>query len=1175
MRIRGREPEEPQQPRSAAGESDAKLERVFRGALSARPDAMVPTAQIRALAAASGEHRAELRASDFYDAHNTLRSSVLYDDLLPLLLRYTNMRSVVSTRDLLSAIVRQENTTAVRYLLPEEAQELVFMLRASGRQYPSLLAAAVQTLHGSARSASSALAFPADPLSPQIVRMVWDYEKTEDGIRLLRYRGTDTDILLPHRVGAEAVTQISSGAFRVYPGMSVAQKVARDNIYRVEFPGTISCIPAGLFCENPEALHSAVLCSGIRSIAEEAFSGCSIRTISLPSSMDSVGSGAFSGCSALRTVELPHTLARIAPETFARCSSMRCLPDIAALSEVADRAFMSSGLTQVELPADGPAFGERVFSSCEDLTSVRMQEGVTEVPKGAFHACHALSDVAFSSTVQIIREDAFAMCRQLQQILLPDGIREIQGGAFRECWRLRDAALPDSLSRIGAGAFRSCVNLTEVVVPGGVELGEEVFSGCLRLAEAVLPEDLAEIPARGFLGCSALARCIVPEGTKVIGQEAFSGSGLTEARVPEGVERVERGAYSACAALESIRIDGAPDMEAQVFRNCKALASVAMAARESIPWETFRDCSALAHFRVPDGVHSIGTGAFRGSGLQQIAVPDCVEEIREAAFADCRDLAGVTFGEGSHLREISSRTFCGCTSLRTICLPEGVREIRDAAFAGSGVERVVLPASLRRIGPHAFSGCASLREVVFLDDDGAGVPLEIAAFSFCECSTLAEVQFPERLVSIGRSAFEKSGLVSVTIPAEARDVGPGAFRDAVDLEDAVIRAGGENAISPRMFEGCTALRQVRFEGDVTHVPARAFQHTAVEEVEIPKAAARIGNSAFRSCNALRRVRFRSNPQIGTDVFRSCHHLSEVVLPEGMRELPARTFRNCTRLAAADLPAGLIAIGERAFHGAGLVHADVPDSVRRIGEGAFYGCRKLREISLPEEVCIERGAFLRCAGLADENGTVAVHGVIYGSGHERRCASVSSKGEIRPPKPEASSEPAPPLVLLPEQTPARFDPLLVLPDVVYVQDNGTEAVPGLPADLCIGDTVAYGRFPDDTDFVRHPVFWVVTDVEGDEATLAARDALLFRPEGEPSERFRQMLDTAFLGAAFSREEQDMLVADPRTGARVAVPGDLPIAETTRYARFLAERYPGAGEGIGYFVRPAVRVRLASA
>ncbi|MBR3366951.1 MAG: leucine-rich repeat protein [Lachnospiraceae bacterium] len=82
-------------------------------------------------------------------------------------------------------------------------------------------------------------------------------------------------------------------------------------------------------------------------------------------------------------------------------------------------------------------------------------------------------------------------------------------------------------------------------------------------------------------------------------------------------------------------------------------------------------------------------------------------------------------------------------------VPEGIRTIGPEAFQGTGVERVVLPTSLRVIRENAFASCASLREVQL-------PPLleEIRAGAFKNCVSLRTMELPQSLREIDKTAFD-------------------------------------------------------------------------------------------------------------------------------------------------------------------------------------------------------------------------------------------------------------------------------------------------------------------------------------------------------------------------------------------------------------------------------------
>lgn len=60
------------------------------------------------------------------------------------------------------------------------------------------------------------------------------------------------------------------------------------------------------------------------------------------------------------------------------------------------------------------------------------------------------------------------------------------------------------------------------------------------------------------------------------------------------------------------------------------------------------------------------------------------------------------------LKRIEYRTFLECKGLKKICFPEGLEYIGPTSFSRTGLERVELPVSLRTIKDHAFSQCERL-----------------------------------------------------------------------------------------------------------------------------------------------------------------------------------------------------------------------------------------------------------------------------------------------------------------------------------------------------------------------------------------------------------------------------------------------------------------------------------
>ncbi len=93
-------------------------------------------------------------------------------------------------------------------------------------------------------------------------------------------------------------------------------------------------------------------------------------------------------------------------------------------------------------------------------------------------------------------------------------------------------------------------------------------------------------------------------------------------------------------------------------------------------------------------------------------------------------------------------------------------------------------------------------------------------------------------------------------------------------------------------------------------------------------------------------------------------LVEVVIKEGITNIPNVIFARCKNLRKITIPNTVKKIGKYAFSGCeNLDNVKIPDSVTEIGEWAFNRCERLESIVIPDSVVsIERGALTGCESL---------------------------------------------------------------------------------------------------------------------------------------------------------------------------------------------------------------------
>ena len=99
-----------------------------------------------------------------------------------------------------------------------------------------------------------------------------------------------------------------------------------------------------------------------------------------------------------------------------------------------------------------------------EITTVVINDGVTNIGKEAFSNYHALTSVTLPNSVTDIRFHGFQGSENLASIDLPDNLTTIGGAAFYGCHALTDVTIPDSVTTMEDSVFANCYNLTNVVI---------------------------------------------------------------------------------------------------------------------------------------------------------------------------------------------------------------------------------------------------------------------------------------------------------------------------------------------------------------------------------------------------------------------------------------------------------------------------------------------------------------------------------------------------------------------------------------------------------------------------------------------------------------------------------------------------------------------------------------
>lgn len=328
----------------------------------------------------------------------------------------------------------------------------------------------------------------------------------------------------------------------------------------------------------PVSLKTVVLTSATK-IVNQAFYGCtSIESVTLPSTLTSLGEEVFKGCTALKTAEFQKvenvdwTLKTISMGAFALCSSLGKIVLPASVEEIGSLAFgkgpADSGtgcIALTDIHTEGydvlrvKKIGYQAFMSAFVEGAEIKIEGLEEMRAETF--CYSnIGSIEISGTLTDILSMSFNACKYLETVVLPTSVTKLEANAFRNNPKMNkivsDVAdlqnenvsfkLPN-LSWIGSYAFKDCVALTgKIEFTTAIWMDSSAFENCTGLTEVVFNAQTGKtyIGQNAFNGCTNLEWVylnyknenvdigggvvdLVESGVVSIGNYAFKNCGTT------------------------------------------------------------------------------------------------------------------------------------------------------------------------------------------------------------------------------------------------------------------------------------------------------------------------------------------------------------------------------------------------------------------------------------------------------------------------------------------------------------------------------------------------------------------------------------------------------------------------------------------------------------------------
>ena len=650
--------------------------------------------------------------------------------------------------------------------------------------------------------------------------------------------------------------------------------------------------------------------------------------------------------------------------TFSDCITLTNVILPQTLTEIGYSAFFNTSLTSIVIPKTVTTLSGDAFN-VPTLNSIQVEEGNPNY---------------YSQNNAIYEKATGKLVRGCRASGIPEGVTEIGNAAFRDA-DLEKIILPKSLKKFGKQSFCENGKIKDIYIPASIEeMGDYAFDNC-NLQTITVDNDNPVFDSRD--NCNAIIETatntllqasngtsVIPASVTGLANGAFARLNIKSIDIPQTVTNfgLDLFSYSKTSIFhvhypEPIEI---PANAFNIIENGQVANLIRENARLIVPDGTKAKYAAATGWKV------FGMGSYKiieeseYNASRQFTVTlteagtlettltqdtkDIVEELTVKGPINGRDLqclkglcgqfgvltsinlsdATIVDGEGTTANVLPEGAFQTTMALQHIVLPKNLTAIGSFAFQDSGIEELVLPATVKELGRDIFYYARNLKALSvesgnteFDSRDNCNAIIETASntlrigcantvvpngikalgqMAFSGIPSLKEVKLPSGLTSIGWATFwADTELSKVTLSESVTDIGESPFGGCERITSLVIDAKNTkydsrnncNAIietaTDKLIQG---FATTKIPEGVKTIATAAFRSLAsLTEIEIPASVEKIEPEAFLYCNQMTKVisHIKKPFAVSSMVFSGDNmKIAKLYVPYGTREAYANT-----------------------------------------------------------------------------------------------------------------------------------------------------------------------------------------------------------------------------------------------------------------------------------------------
>lgn len=632
-------------------------------------------------------------------------------------------------------------------------------------------------------------------------------------------------------------------------------------------------------------------------------------------------------------------------------SSNESVASVAANSEDSTKAIVTAGenIGDATVTAKLTKEGGKIYTAETDIQVRPANYDEFEIDENGVLLYYKGNStyVEIPNNVTEIGESAF-QATPVQEVVIPQSVKKIGDYAFRQAMGLSKVTFldteenPSQLEEVGREVFANTSDkFTEIAFPQSLKkMGEACFAS--TYITKIDFGGLTEIPANAVNYASRFSTVTMSEKVTSIGDGAFASTGIGEINLSnEKGEVVGKGWPSGLATIGSGSFAGTWISDGNMPDTVTSIGDSAFALTKM----TEINLNKVQH---------VGSVAFQGTGITELDIPDSVTSVGTGAFAQMGSLTKVHIGKNvpeasmtglfqysAAITEFSADEEANCSIVDGVLfskdktrlinyangragayeVPEGTVDIDYAAFQQGAVSGVTFPEGLKTIGGNAFSGCANLAGQIILPDsmetvDGYGFSNDllityvdlggtksIGGSSFYSCAALTDIDFGDRLESIGTLAFGLGvPLTEVIMPDTLTSIGDSAFSNNAALKKVHIGAGMTATFS-MLFTGCNNIEELTVaEGNPVYSAQDnvlygdlIYEEGATDSYGKPMYSGKHLVLALPTSQAAELEIAEGTEYVDAQAVRNLSKLQKVVLPASIKGLYTGAFNGCNAL----------------------------------------------------------------------------------------------------------------------------------------------------------------------------------------------------------------------------------------------------------------------------------------